>query len=71
MLSAIAAPVAELTTHVLQTAGGGFLYWGLMFFVLAVVTGVAGFRGVAGLTMEIAKFLVLIFLVLAAVTLLL
>jgi uncharacterized membrane protein YtjA (UPF0391 family) len=70
MLSAIAAPAASFAP-VLQVGGGNFLYWGLVFFVLAVVAGVAGFRGIAGLTMGIARFLVLIFLVLAVITLLL
>lgn len=69
MLSAV-APVA--TTHVLPLVlSGDFLYYGVVFFVLALVAGLAGFRGVAGLSMSIAKFLVLIFLVLAIVTLVL
>ena len=55
----------------LQIGGGGFLYYGIVFFALAVVAGLAGFRGVAGLSMGIARILVVIFLVLAVVTLLL
>ena len=55
----------------LQAGGGGFLYYGVVFFVLAIVAGLAGFRGIAGLSMGIARILVVVFLVLAVVTLLL
>jgi len=50
---------------------GGFLGWAIAFFVVAVVAGIAGFRGIAGLTMGIARILVVAFLVLAVVSLLL
>jgi uncharacterized membrane protein YtjA (UPF0391 family) len=50
---------------------GEFLEYALVFFVLAVVAGLLGARGIAGLSMTIAKWLVIIFLVLALVTLLL
>ncbi|MEY7847619.1 DUF1328 domain-containing protein [Natrarchaeobius sp. A-rgal3] len=43
----------------------------LLFFVIAIVAGALGATGVAGLTMSIAKWLVLLFLVLAVVSLLL
>ncbi|ELZ00094.1 DUF1328 domain-containing protein [Natrialba asiatica] len=43
----------------------------LMFFVIAVIAGALGATGVAGLTMTIAKWLVIAFLVLAVVSLLL
>ena len=55
----------------IQLGGGQFLYWAVVLFVLAVVAGLAGFRGIAGLTMEAARILVVVFLVLAVVTLLL
>lgn len=55
----------------LQLAGNGFLIYALGFFVLAIGAAVVGFRGVAGISMRIAKFLVLVFLVLAVVSLLL
>lgn len=55
----------------LQVGGGGFLYWAILFFVLAIVAAVVGFRGVAGISMGIAKFLVLVFIVLAVISLLL
>ncbi|WP_136592354.1 DUF1328 family protein [Salinigranum halophilum] len=56
---------------VLQLSGGGFLTYAIGFFVLAIGAAVVGFRGVAGISMRIAKFLVLVFLVLAVVSLLL
>ncbi|MWV39352.1 DUF1328 family protein [Natrialba sp. INN-245] len=43
----------------------------LLFFVIAIVAGALGATGVAGLTMSIAKWLVLLFLALAVVSLLL
>ena len=55
----------------LQFGGGGFLYYALVFFVLAVVAALVGFRGVAGISMQVARIFVLIFLVLAVLSLLL
>ncbi len=55
----------------LQTGGGQFLYWALVFFVLAILAAAIGARGVAGVSMEIARIFVLIFIVLAIVALLL
>jgi len=51
--------------------GGGLIELAILFLVLALVAGVLGARGVAGLSMQIAKWLVIIFLVLAIVTFLL
>ena len=50
---------------------GDFLSLAILFFVLAVVAALLGARGVAGLSMAIAKWLVIIFVVLAVVALLL
>jgi uncharacterized membrane protein YtjA (UPF0391 family) len=50
---------------------GGFLQYAILFFVLAVVAALVGLRGVAGISMEIARILVLVFLVLAVVSLVL
>jgi uncharacterized membrane protein YtjA (UPF0391 family) len=62
----------ELATAVpLQIGGGGFLYWAVIFFVLAIVAAAVGARGVAGVSMEIARIFVLIFIVLAVIALLL
>ncbi|WP_255192507.1 DUF1328 family protein [Natronobeatus ordinarius] len=43
----------------------------ILFFVIAIVAAAVGATGVAGISMSIAKWLVLIFLVLAIVSLLL
>lgn len=43
----------------------------LLFFVIAIIAAAVGATGVAGITMSIAKWLVLIFLALAVVSLLL
>ncbi|NGM71112.1 MULTISPECIES: DUF1328 domain-containing protein [Natronolimnobius] len=43
----------------------------ILFFVIAIIAGALGATGVAGFTMAIAKWLVLIFVVLAIVSLLL
>ena len=56
---------AELTPLQL---GGGFIELAILFLILAVVAGILGARGVAGLSMEIAKWLVIIFIVLAIIT---
>lgn len=61
----LAAPVVPLQS------GGGLLYYAIVFVVLAFIAGIAGFRGVAGLSFRVAKLLVVIFLVLALVTFLL
>lgn len=50
---------------------GGFLQYAIVFFVLAIIAAAVGARGVAGISMEIARIFVLIFLVLAIVSLLL
>lgn len=43
----------------------------LLFFVIAIVAAAVGATGVAGITMSIAKWLVLAFLVLAVLSMLL
>jgi uncharacterized membrane protein YtjA (UPF0391 family) len=55
----------------LQIFSGEFLEWAVVFLVLALVAGVLGARGIAGLSMTIAKWLIVIFLVLAVVSLIL
>ena len=42
----------------------------IAFFVLALIAGVLGAGGVAGLSMDIAKWLVIIFVILAVLSLL-
>ena len=48
--------------------GGGFIELAVLFLILAIVAGVLGARGVAGLSMEIAKWFVIIFIVLAIIS---
>ena len=51
--------------------GSGFIELAILFLILAVVAGVLGARGVAGISMQIAKWFVIIFIVLAIVSFLL
>lgn len=48
--------------------GGDLIGLAILFLVLALVAGVLGSRGIAGLSMDIAKWLVIIFVVLAIIT---
>jgi uncharacterized membrane protein YtjA (UPF0391 family) len=49
--------------------GGGFLELALLFAILAIVAAVVGASGVAGISMTIAKWFVIIFVVLAVLSL--
>jgi uncharacterized membrane protein YtjA (UPF0391 family) len=62
MIDVLAAPL-QLT--------GEFLQWAIVFFVLAIIAAVVGARGVAGISMEIARIFIVVFIILAVVTLLL
>jgi uncharacterized membrane protein YtjA (UPF0391 family) len=58
-----------VSTHVMPLQfGGGFIELAVLFLILALVAAVLGARGVAGLSMDIAKWLVIIFVVLAIVS---
>lgn len=48
--------------------GGGFIELAILFLILAVVAAVLGARGIAGLSMEIAKWLIIIFVILAIIS---
>ena len=48
--------------------GGDLIELAILFLVLALVAAVAGAGGVAGLSMRIAKWLVILFLALAVLT---
>lgn len=50
---------------------GGFLELAIVFFVLAIIAAVVGASGVAGISMTIAKWFVIIFIVLAIISLVL
>lgn len=53
--------------HPLQF-GGGLIELAILFLILALVAGVLGARGIAGLSWDIAKWLVIIFIVLAIIS---
>lgn len=63
--------MSMLDLIVLQAFSGEFLELAIIFFILAIVAGLAGAGGVAGLSMTIAKWLVIIFIVLAVISLVL
>lgn len=63
----IQSVVHEATLVPLQF-GGDLIELAILFLILAVVAAVLGASGVAGLSMSIAKWLVIIFVVLAIVT---
>nr|WP_211693427.1 DUF1328 domain-containing protein [Natronomonas halophila] len=50
---------------------GDFLEWALFFFILAIVAAAIGAQGVAGISMTVAKWFIIIFVVLAVISLLL
>jgi uncharacterized membrane protein YtjA (UPF0391 family) len=54
-----------------QLFTGDFLSLAIVFFVLAIVAALLGSRNVAGVSMEIAKWLVIIFVILAVISLVL
>lgn len=67
-LGQAAADVSASAQLVPLQLGGGFIELAILFLVLAVVAGVLGASGVAGLSIQIAKWLVIIFVVLAIVS---
>jgi uncharacterized membrane protein YtjA (UPF0391 family) len=50
---------------------GDLIYLAVVFLILALVAFILGARGIAGFSMEIAKWLVIIFVVVAIVSFLL
>lgn len=56
---------------VLQLFTGEFLEWALLFIVLAIVAWVLGARGVAGISMAAARWLIIAFIVLALLSVIL
>ncbi|MDD1662399.1 MAG: DUF1328 domain-containing protein [Methanomicrobiales archaeon] len=59
-----------------QITGGGewsmdLIFLAVVFLVLALVFYIFGARGIAGFSMEIAKWLVIIFVIIAIITFLL
>ena len=70
-MSATTTALSALTLGVVPLQGGSLLWLAIVFFVLALLAAVAGFRGVAGISMEIARILVFVFIVLAIIAFLL
>jgi uncharacterized membrane protein YtjA (UPF0391 family) len=62
--------IAEVVAP-LQLFSGEFLSLAVLFFILAILAAVVGARGVAGMSMSIAKWFVIIFVILAVVSLVL
>jgi uncharacterized membrane protein YtjA (UPF0391 family) len=50
---------------------GDFLWWAVAFFVFAIVAAAVGARGIAGVSMDVARIFVIIFLILAIISLIL
>lgn len=69
MIGALATAVEPVVVP-LQFSGD-FLQYAIVFFVLALIAGLVGAGDVAGISMEIAKIFVVIFLVLAVISLVL
>lgn len=60
----------SIDTHaVLEGDSMAILELAIAFFVLAIIAGALGAGGVAGLSMDVAKWLVIVFLVLAVLSL--
>ncbi len=68
--SASAHGIEALQLMPLQFSGG-FIQLAIAFFVLAIIAAVVGASGVAGISMTIAKWFVIIFIVLAIISLVL
>lgn len=60
--------LSQLAQPVPLQFGGDLIGLAVLFLILAVVAAVLGARGIAGLSMDIAKWLVIIFVVLAIIT---
>lgn len=67
MLAQLQQAGIELTLLPLQM-GGDLIELAILFLVLAIIAAVVGASGVAGISMDIAKWLIIIFVVLAIVT---
>jgi len=64
-------PIPTSLGHVPLQFSGEFLEWAVVFFLIAIVAAVVGARGIAGVTMAVAKWFVIIFIVLAVVSIVL
>lgn len=64
----LSAPMVEVP---LQLFSGQLIELAVLFAVLAIVAALVGARGVAGISMEVARWFIIVFVVLAIVSLLL
>jgi uncharacterized membrane protein YtjA (UPF0391 family) len=69
--TAVLDSVGSAQVSPLQLGGSGLVELAVLFLVLALVAAVLGARGIAGLSMDIAKWLVILFVALAVVSFLL
>jgi len=71
----LSSEILDTSLSIMETVplqfGGGFLELAVLFFILAIVAAVVGASGVAGISMTIAKWFVIIFVVLAVISLVL
>lgn len=74
-LGSVASSGSMLASDALQLVpaqfSGGFIELAILFFVLAIIAAALGASGVAGVSMTIAKWFVIIFVVLAVISLVL
>jgi len=64
-VTAVRDSVGSALLSPLQFGGSGLIELAVLFLVLAIVSALLGARGVAGISMDIAKWLVILFVVLA------
>lgn len=72
MAAAASGTLVALADQLVEQAvflQGSFIELAVLFFILAIVAGVLGAGGIAGMSMQIAKILVVVFLILAVVSL--
>lgn len=50
---------------------GDFLQWAVVFIILAIIAAAVGAQGIAGISMTVAKWFIIIFVVLAIISLIL
>ncbi len=67
----VTAELLQFIDTVTMQMTGDFLYLAVVFFLLAILAAAVGARGVAGVTMTVAKWFVIIFIVLAIISILL
>lgn len=76
-MATLLTPLSQGTEHVADAGliplqfSGEFLSLAILFFVLAILAAAVGARGIAGVSMEIAKWLVILFVALAVIALVL